>query len=94
MYGGFPSFFDNFLSRDLMDWNNSDFSRTNSTIPAVNIRENKESFVIEVAAPGLVKQNQNLQGKLKLCNSTIDRSPRRAVFFESRNVIFRLLNCR
>lgn len=53
----FPSFFDNFLSRDLMDWNNSNFSRTNSTIPAVNIRENEESFVIEVAAPGLLREN-------------------------------------
>jgi len=53
----FPSFFDNFFSRDLMDWNNSNFSSTNSTLPAVNIRENDESFVIEVAAPGLAKEN-------------------------------------
>ena len=53
----FPSFFDSFFSRDLMDWNNSNFSSTNSTLPAVNIRENDESFVIEVAAPGLAKEN-------------------------------------
>lgn len=53
----FPSFFDNFFSRDLMDWNNSNFSSTNTTIPAVNIRENDELFVIEVAAPGLSKEN-------------------------------------
>lgn len=53
----FPSFFDNFLSRDLMDWNNSNFSSTNSTLPAVNIRENEETFIIEVAAPGLAKEN-------------------------------------
>ena len=57
MFPTFPSFFDNFFSRDLMDWNNSNFSSTNSTLPAVNIRENHESFMIEVAAPGLVKEN-------------------------------------
>ena len=57
MFPMFPSFLDNFLSRDLMDWNNSNFSSTNSTLPAVNIRENEESFTIEVAAPGLAKEN-------------------------------------
>ena len=51
-----PSFLDNFFSRDLMDWSNSNFS-TNSTLPAVNIRETDESFMIEVAAPGLSKEN-------------------------------------
>ena len=57
MFPTFPSFFDNFLSRDLMDWNNSNFSGINSTLPAVNISEDDESFLIEVAAPGLVKEN-------------------------------------
>lgn len=40
-----------------MDWNESNFSTTNSTLPAVNIRENEESFMIEMAAPGLTKDN-------------------------------------
>ena len=57
MFPAFPSFFDSFLSRDLMDWNNSNFSSTNSTLPAVNIRENDEMFMIEVAAPGLAREN-------------------------------------
>ena len=57
MFPTIPSFFDNFFSRDLMDWNNSNFSSTNSTLPAVNIKENEESFLIEVAAPGLAKEN-------------------------------------
>ena len=30
---------------------------TNTTIPAVNIRENDALFMIEVAAPGLAKEN-------------------------------------
>ena len=57
MFPILPSFFDNFLSRDWMDWNESNFSTTNSTLPAVNIRENEESFMIEMAAPGLTKDN-------------------------------------
>jgi HSP20 family protein len=57
LFPTFPSFMDNFFSRDLMDWNNWNFSSTNSTIPAVNIKENEESYVIEVAAPGMTKDN-------------------------------------
>jgi|APIni6443716594_1056825.scaffolds.fasta_scaffold109785_2 HSP20 family protein len=52
-----PSFFDNFFTRDLMDWNNANFSGTNTTLPAVNIKENEDSFMIEVAAPGLTKDD-------------------------------------
>jgi HSP20 family protein len=57
MFPTIPSFFDNFFSRDLMDWNNTNFSNTNSTLPAVNIRENEEAFMIEVAAPGLSRDH-------------------------------------
>ena len=57
MFPSLPSFFDDFLSRDWMDWNESNFSTTNSTLPAVNIRENEELFMIEMAAPGLTKES-------------------------------------
>merc|ERR1711879_426988 len=56
----FPSLFDNFFSRDLMDWNNSNFSNTNTTLPAVNIRENDQEFTIEVAASGMKKNDFNI----------------------------------
>lgn len=52
-----PSFFDNFLSRDWMDWTNSNFSNTNTTLPAVNVQDTENEFVIEVAAPGLSKDD-------------------------------------
>ena len=47
----FPSFFDRFLNNELMDWNLSNFSSTNTSLPAVNVKENENEFVIEVAAP-------------------------------------------
>ncbi len=57
MFPTFPSFFDNFFTRDLMDWNNSNYSGSNMTLPAVNIKENEDSYTIEVAAPGLTKED-------------------------------------
>jgi HSP20 family protein len=53
----FPSLIDNLLSRDLMDWNNSNFSLTNTTLPAVNIKEKDDEFLIEMAAPGMSKKD-------------------------------------
>jgi len=50
-----PSFWDNFFSRDLMDWGNSNFSSTDTTLPAVNVKESDEAFEIDVAAPGMTK---------------------------------------
>jgi len=52
-----PSFWDNFFSRDLMDWGSSNFSSTDTTLPAVNVKENEETFEIEVAAPGMTKSD-------------------------------------
>ena len=50
-----PSFWDNFFNRDLLDWNTSNFSSTDTTLPAVNVKETDDAFEIEVAAPGMSK---------------------------------------
>jgi HSP20 family protein len=41
----------------MMDWSNTNFSTTNTTLPAVNIKEGKDDFQIEVAAPGMEKKD-------------------------------------
>jgi HSP20 family protein len=51
----FPSWADKFFEGDLMDWNSSNFAGEQSTLPAVNVKENDNEFQIEVAAPGLKK---------------------------------------
>jgi len=56
----FPSIFDRFFNSDLMDWNNSNFSSTNTSLPAVNVKETKDEFTIEVAAPGMTKKDFNI----------------------------------
>lgn len=52
-----PSFFDRFLNNELMDWSNSNFSSTNTSLPAVNVKETNDDFLIEVAAPGMNKND-------------------------------------
>ena len=49
-------FFDDFFTKDLF-WNGkNELTRFNST-PAVNIKENDDSFELELAAPGLNKKD-------------------------------------
>ena len=51
--GWFPSIFDEFFTENRLDVPNYE----NFSIPAVNIQENLTNFVIELAAPGLKKEN-------------------------------------
>ncbi|MBO9198895.1 MULTISPECIES: Hsp20/alpha crystallin family protein [Niastella] len=56
----FPTIFDDFFSREFFNWGNSNFSSTSTTVPAVNIKENAEAFIVEVAAPGMEKKDFNI----------------------------------
>ena len=49
--------FDDFFARDLWNWGLSNNSTTNTTIPAINIREDNDNFYVEVAAPGMTKDD-------------------------------------
>ena len=52
-----PNLFDDFFTRDLFDWGNSNFSTSGTTLPAVNVRETADMFVVEMAAPGMKKED-------------------------------------
>lgn len=52
-----PMLFDDFFNQDMFNWNSSNFSDTNTTIPAVNIKETPDHYEVEVAAPGLTKKD-------------------------------------
>jgi HSP20 family protein len=58
--GYFPSFIDRFFNNDLMDWGTSNFSSTNTSLPAVNVKETDDDYFIEVAAPGMSKKDFNV----------------------------------
>ena len=53
--------FDDFLSKDVWQWGLNNNSSTNTTIPAVNIKETKETFEVEMAAPGMSKKDFKIQ---------------------------------
>jgi HSP20 family protein len=52
-----PSLFDRFFENDLFDWSNRNYSNTSTTLPSVNIKESNDGFEVEVAAPGLSKND-------------------------------------
>jgi len=49
-----PSF-DDFFTRDLFDWNG--WTTETGSLPRVNIRETDEDFLVEMAAPGMKKDD-------------------------------------
>ena len=51
----FGNLFDDFFGTELADWRNQNFSATNTTLPKVNIKEDENGFVVEMAAPGMKK---------------------------------------
>jgi HSP20 family protein len=66
-----PSFFDRIFGNDLTDWNLSNFSGPDSTLPAVNVKETDDDYIIEVAAPGMEKKDFkiNLQNNVLTISS-------------------------
>jgi HSP20 family protein len=57
VFPSFPSFFNRFFEGDLADWSNTNFAGLNSTLPAVNVKEDDDEYRIEVAAPGMKKED-------------------------------------
>jgi len=73
LFPSFPSFFNRFFEGDLMDWSSTNFAALNSTLPAVNIKEDENDYRIEVAAPGMKKGDFKLNyenGRLTIASET------------------------
>ena len=52
---------DRFFDTDLFDWTSKNYSKTNTTLPSVNVKENDNEFSIEVAAPGFDKTDFKIE---------------------------------
>lgn len=76
-----PNFFDRFFNDELMDWNNLNHSSTNTSIPAVNVKEDDNKYEIEVAAPGMKKDDF----KVKIENDQLMISSERKQEKEDKN---------
>jgi len=60
LFPSVPSFFDDFFTRDVFDWSNAN-SAYGSSLPAVNIKEDENVFEVEVAVPGLKKDDFKIE---------------------------------
>ena len=56
-----PRLFDDLFSRDVFNWGASNFSSTGTTLPAINIKETAENFDVELAAPGMNKEDFKIE---------------------------------
>lgn len=68
--GLFPTvntFFDDFISRDLFDWNDKNFTAIGSNLPSVNLKETDDKLQVELAAPGMKKEDF----KVEIDNNTL-----------------------
>ena len=64
-----PSVFNDFFGNE---W----FENSTASVPAINIREEENGFVVEVAAPGMTKED---------CNVTVDDNNNLVISFEKKN---------
>lgn len=56
----FPSFLDDVLGNDLLN-PSADFGNVGFNVPAANIQEQEDKFVLELAAPGKSKKDFNIE---------------------------------
>lgn len=61
LFPAFPTFFDDFFARDFFDWNDRNFAKMGSTLPAVNLKETDKNFMIDLAAPGMKKNDFKIE---------------------------------
>lgn len=64
-----PSVFNDFFGNEWLESNNR-------SLPAVNIQQNDDSFLVEVAAPGMTKED---------CNVRVDDDNNLVISFEKKN---------
>ena len=72
-FPAFPQIFDDFFTRDMVDWGFHNNSSTNTTLPSVNIIESHDGFMVEMAAPGMEKDDFQIE----LDNETLTISSQR-----------------
>lgn len=56
----FSKFFDDDWN-SLFDWNSRHFSNTSTTLPSVNVKETDQAYTVEMAAPGMKKDDFQIE---------------------------------
>lgn len=66
-FSSLPSLLNDFFTEDWFDSSMANWRSAGATLPAVNVRETNDSFLIEVAAPGMKRDDF----KVELDNSVL-----------------------
>jgi HSP20 family protein len=61
LFPGTPSLMEDFILRDLIDSSNGNWKSNGATLPAVNVGETNDAFTIEVAAPGMKRDDFHVE---------------------------------
>ena len=73
MFPSIPSLLDNFFTDDWIDSSLSNWRTSGASLPAVNVRETNDDYHIEVAAPGMKRDDF----KVQLDNNVLTMSSQR-----------------
>jgi HSP20 family protein len=77
LFNSLPGLFDDMFTRNVFDWGLSNYSSAGSTLPAVNIKETTENFEVEMAAPGMNKQDFNVELEGNMLTITAEKKNER-----------------
>ena len=61
LFPAIPSLLDEFFGREWLDSSRANWKSTGTTLPAINVLETNDDFKIEVAAPGLKRDDFKVQ---------------------------------
>ncbi len=87
--------FDDFFNRELFNWGNNNFSASRTTLPSVNIKELQKAFEVEVAAPGMQKEDFSITldgNMLTIASSKEDSRKKTAGIIPAKNSATSLFN--
>lgn len=59
-YPSISNLFDDLFNTESGNWRRRNYSSTETTLPKVNIKENESGFEVEIAAPGMKKEDFNI----------------------------------
>lgn len=61
LFPAIPSLIEDFFLRDMFDSSNLNWRSSGTTLPAVNVGETNDAFTIEVAAPGMKREDFHVE---------------------------------
>jgi HSP20 family protein len=69
----FSNFFDEAFTKEFFNWDDKNFAANGGTLPSVNVRETDKEYFIELAAPGLKKEDCKVEMKNDMLTISAER---------------------